>query len=81
MQTAHPFRTALTRGWNWFCGFDDTAEGVLQKKKQEQHLQNITSLKQDKKKMVILNVNLVFLVALCVFLFVFFSTGGSIGIV
>ena len=67
-------KSIIRRGYDWFCGFDDSADGIQSQRQQQEHLRKITSLKQDPKAKLFLNINLAFLVCLATFLYVFFST-------
>ena len=46
----------------------------MSREKQQEHLRKITSLKQDRRAVIFLGVNLAFLVSVATFLYVFFST-------
>ena len=67
-------QSLVRRGYDWFCGFDDSADAVRSREEQQEHLRKITSLKQNPKAKLFLNINLAFLVCLATFLYVFFST-------
>jgi len=68
------------RAFEWFCGFDDSEQGVLNAQKQQERIEKITSLKQDKTARIFLFVNVLILFALAIFLYIFFSTGSSFGL-
>lgn len=69
-----PRKSVIRRGYDWFCGFDDSEEGALSAQEQAERLQKITSLKQDKRAKVFLLANLIVLFAIGTFLYAFFST-------
>ncbi len=68
------FTTHIRRAYDWFCGFDDTERGEISRQYQQEHLKKITSLKQDGRAKLFLNLNLAFIVSLAAFLYAFFST-------
>ncbi|PIK38503.1 putative sodium/myo-inositol cotransporter [Apostichopus japonicus] len=61
------------RGYNWFCGYDDTARGKFKMLEQREHLRKITSLKQSAKAKVFLNLNLVIILIVSTILYIYFS--------
>ncbi|CAH1791826.1 unnamed protein product [Owenia fusiformis] len=71
--TEEKHRSILKRGYDWFCGFDTTEEGLQTALKHEAHLQKITSLKQDPRAKIFLNINLVIIFIIGIFLYIYFS--------
>ncbi len=70
-------RSCLRRGYDWFCGIDNSLIGQTRAKENEIRIEKITSLKQDPRAKKGLLVVLVILVSLDIFLYVFFSTGSK----
>jgi hypothetical protein len=66
-------KTVLRRGYDWFCGFDESAEGLKNIMQQEAHLKGIQALKQDKRAKLGLNFLLGIIVTIAVFLYGYFS--------
>ena len=75
-----PKLSLLRRGYNWFCGIDDTPEGLRKAEEQSARIKKITSLSQDPRARLGLFIGLVVLCTLDVFLYIFFSTGSDFGL-
>eukprot|EP00057_Strongylocentrotus_purpuratus_P030522 XP_781922.3 PREDICTED: sodium/myo-inositol cotransporter [Strongylocentrotus purpuratus] len=67
-------RSHVRRAYDWFCGYDDTAKGKELLKEQQERLSKITSLKQDPRAKVFLNINLVLIIGVTTFMYLFYST-------
>lgn len=61
------------RGYDWFCGYDDTIKGQSEAQKHQEHLKKITSLKQNPKAKIFLNLNLVIILLVATTLYIYFS--------
>ncbi|XP_071962661.1 sodium/myo-inositol cotransporter-like [Antedon mediterranea] len=61
------------KGYDWFCGFDDSVKGRLENQKYEDRLKKINTLKQDKRAKIFLNINLVVILGVATFCYIFFS--------
>lgn len=70
----------LRRGYDWFCGIDDSTEGQRKAAEQQARISKITSLSQDPRAKVGLFVVLVILCTLDVFLYIVFSLGSDLGL-
>ncbi|XP_014675531.1 PREDICTED: sodium/glucose cotransporter 4-like isoform X2 [Priapulus caudatus] len=66
-------RRYVKPAWDWFCGYDYSPAGELSQAEFRRHLHKLTSLKQDPRAKWFLNVMLVIVLAVALFLFVFFS--------
>ncbi|XP_033116002.1 sodium/myo-inositol cotransporter-like isoform X2 [Anneissia japonica] len=66
-------RGTCKKGYDWFCGYDDTMKGKQKAQKHREHLKAVTSLEQDPKAKIFLNVNLVVIIGVATFLYIFFS--------
>ena len=59
---------------NWFCGYEaGTQEAVRAAQANKLHLQNLTSLKQDPYAETFLKGNLVLILAVGLYLYIYFS--------
>ena len=72
-------RSAPRRAYDWFCGFDDSEEGLRLEEQQEERLRKITSLEQTRGEKIVLHVTLACLLSCAVFLYLFFSLGSDFG--
>lgn len=69
------------RALQFFCGMsDDVASEKKTAEEQAEHLRDITSLKQDRVAKLFLRANLIIILAVAVFMYIFFSVpdGGPI---
>lgn len=69
-----PHQTPLKRFLNWFCGYEGHNEETKKAAMEHQRrMAKITSLKQDPRAKIFLNINLVAISCICVSMFVYFS--------
>ena len=63
----------MRRGYDWFCGYDDTFAGKDKARQHQAHLKEVTSLKQDPRAKIFLNANLVLVLLVAVTLYTIFT--------
>lgn len=66
-------QTYWRRGYDWFCGYDDSLKGKAMLSKHQAHLRKITSLKQRPIAKIFLNINLVIILLVATILYIYFS--------
>ncbi|XP_033116053.1 sodium/myo-inositol cotransporter-like [Anneissia japonica] len=66
-------RSACKKGYDWFCGYDDTMIGREKAQQHREHLKAVTSLEQDPKAKLFLNVNRIFAIGIVTFIYIYFS--------
>ena len=71
-------KTVLRRGYDWFCGYDDSSAGRIKARKQQEHLKKVSSLKQDPKAKIFLNINLVCILLITTTMYIIFTIPGLI---
>lgn len=67
------------RALMWFCGLDSSEVAEALEHEQDTRVAKITSLKQDPRAKLFLNINAVCLICITIFMYIFFSTGKSFG--
>ncbi|CAM1323932.1 SLC5A3 (predicted) [Pycnogonum litorale] len=68
-----PKKSAIRRGYDWFCGFEDSDEGLAHAVQLRDHIERISNLKQNKWAKIFLNANLIVLILATIFVYVYFS--------
>ncbi|XP_022083329.1 sodium/glucose cotransporter 4-like isoform X4 [Acanthaster planci] len=69
-------RSLVRRGYDWFCGYDDTFAGRTKACQHRAHLREVSALKQDPRAKIFLNINLVLIILVASTLYVIFSIPG-----
>jgi hypothetical protein len=65
-----------TKTYNWICGFEDPGDQLVHMQEERSlmhHLDDVSSLEQTKLQKMVLNFFLVVILAVTVFLFLFFT--------
>ncbi|XP_038051759.1 sodium/myo-inositol cotransporter-like [Patiria miniata] len=69
-------KSSLRRGYDWFCGYDDTFAGKTKACQHQAHLKEVSALKQDPRAKIFLNINLVIIILVTTTAYVIFSVPG-----
>lgn len=76
METTGPSQLSMPpwkKAYYWFCGYDYDGRAAEQAEWMKGHLESLASLKQTRKQRFILNFNLVVILIIGTFVYVFFS--------
>ncbi|XP_038051758.1 sodium/glucose cotransporter 5-like [Patiria miniata] len=69
-------KSVVRRGYDWFCGYDDTFAGKAKARQHQVHLKEVSALKQDPRAKIFLNINLVLILLVASTLYIIFSIPG-----
>ncbi|XP_038046869.1 sodium/glucose cotransporter 4-like isoform X2 [Patiria miniata] len=72
------WKSLARRGYDWFCGYDDSSLGQAKAREHRVHLREVTALKQDPRAKIFLNTNLVIILLITPTFLVIFSIPGLI---
>lgn len=66
-------KSIFRKGYDWFCGYSDNTLEPLNLKEKKKQILKITSIKQDRRAVILLRSLLIVVLSIGIFIYVFFS--------